>query len=181
MGKYNIRDMRINCFESLRLKYRPISYEDIKDVYEYGADPETCIFLNWGPYKCVEEAQEFVETKILSGDLQWVIIHKEKEKVIGGIRLYDFNETEKSASISYVLNRQYCGQGYMTESLKVIFEIGRQILGLERMYTYYVGENTSSENVMQRAGMKKDPEFLEHIVIKGRNYKEYRYVKEVKI
>lgn len=167
------------CFSSARLNYRPISIKDIEDVYDYGKEAETCKFLGWGPYENVDEARAFVEKKIASEDLQWVIQQGTAGKVIGAIRLYDINLEDKTASVSYILGKKYCGCGYMTESLKAMFQIARG-LGLRRIYTCFVEENLLSEKVMQRAGMTKDLEYRGLITIKGREYVELRYYMEMR-
>lgn len=176
-GMYNcgISELPETYFESKRLRFRPIDKKDIDDVYEYGKDEDTCRFLNWGPYKYKEEAERFVEKKIEEDDLQWVIVLKEIDKVIGAIRVYNVDEKNKAADVSYIQNRQYCSLGYMTESLKALIEYARKVLRLETIYTYYIEENRASENVMKRCGMKKDNIFEEKIIIKGREYIEKRY------
>lgn len=174
-----MNDVDCKRFTSERLNYRPISMEDTEDVYEYGKEAETCRFLGWGPYENIDEARVFVEKKIASEDLQWVIQQGTDGKVIGAIRLYDINPENQTASVSYILGKKYCGCGYMTEGLKTMFQMAKG-LGLRRIYTYFVEENLLSEKVMQRAGMTKDLEYRGSITIKAREYVELRYYMEMR-
>lgn len=161
-------------FDSNRLEFTPISLEDVKEIYEYGKDSNTCRYLGWGPYKNETEAENFVKYKIAADDMQWTIKENSLNKVIGAIRLYDVDKIQRCVSISYILNKQYCGKGYMTESLKALFTVAEK-LGFEYVYTYYVEDNIASEKVMRNASMVKDVDYSEKIYVKGKMYREYRY------
>ena len=170
-----MEDLSQTHYTSTRLEYRPFEPADCKDVYEYGKDAESCRFLMWGPYKNITEAEASVKNKIAESDLQWVIVEKEEKKVIGTIRLYDYNVKDRSGAASYILNRNYTGHGYMLESLQFMFGIAPKIMPIDILYTYYDVENEKSRNVMIKAGMISDDFYEEQMVIKGqlRTFKRY--------
>lgn len=170
-----MKDLEHKCYKSVRLNYRPLELSDCYDVYEHGKDAENCKFLKWGPYKGVEEAEAFIYNKIREDDLIWGIVEKRENKVIGAIRIYDYIDIERSISISYILNRKYSGNGYMTESLKTMFGIAQKIFPIDVIYAYYAVENIKSQNVMIRAGMTSDSFYEEQILVKNRwlTYKRY--------
>ena len=174
----SMSEINNKCFESDRLIFSPISVEDTEGIYKYGKDAETCKFLNWGPYRSIEEADAFVNKKIASDDMQWIIKDRCTGMIVGGIRLYDVDMKNKFASVSYIQNIGNCGNGYMTESLMAMLKFAEDI-GFDTIYTYYIEENTKSEKVMQRAGMEKDEEFSDTVIIKGQMHKEKRYYKKL--
>lgn len=170
-----MKDLEQKCYESMRLNYRPLELSDCVDVYEYGKDEESCKFLKWGPYRAVQEAEAFIDRKIKEDDLLWGIVEKRENKVIGAIRLYGYTDTDRSVSASYILNRQYSGHGYMTESLKAMFDIARKIFPIDVIYAYYAVENTKSQNVMIRAGMASDSFYEEQLLVRNRWLIHRRY------
>lgn len=164
-----MKDLCKSHYESERLEYRPLKPGDYEDVYEYGKDAETCKFLRWGPYKGIEEAEEFVRNKIAESDLQWAIVEKEAKKVIGTIRIYDDDNVERGIAISYILNRKFSGYGYATESLKSLIKIAQEIMKTKAdiLYIYYDIENVKSQNLIIRAGLIRDEVYETQMMIKG--------------
>ncbi len=170
-----MKDLSKTHFASTRLEYRPLVPADCEDVFEFGKDAESCRFLMWGPYQNIKEAEQFVRNKIAESDLSWVIVEKKEKKVIGTIRLYDYDVNDRSGAVSYILNRKYSGRGYMQESLQCMFRIAREIMRIDILYTYYDIENIKSENVMIKAGMVSDNLYEMQMLIKGqlRTFKRY--------
>ena len=58
--------------------------------------------------------------------------------------------------IGFVLAKPYWGQGYMTETLKVLIEWCLQQPNIYRVWAFCDVENTSSARVLQKAGMQKE-------------------------
>lgn len=170
-----MKDLEPKCYESIRLKYRPLELSDCVDVYECGKDAENCKFLKWGPYEGIEEAEAFIDRKIKEDDLIWGIVEKRENKLIGTIRIYGYIDIERSVSVSYILNHKYSGHGYMTESLKTMFDIARKIFPIDVIYAYYAVENTKSQNVMIRAGMASDSFYEEQLLVRNRWLIHRRY------
>ena len=97
---------------------------------------------------------------------------KETNKVIGSIGIVGYKEkNEGEVEIGYILNPDYQGLGFMTESLIGIFKYIKQNNIAKRIVLRHDVENIKSGNVMKRAGMS-----FEGILRKaGKNNYHQRY------
>lgn len=85
----------------------------------------------------------------------------------------ELKKKNNSAEIGYTLNKQYWGNGYITETGKMILELRFERLGLERIFAYHDSENPMSGKVMERLGMT-----CEGTLRKNRIHKK-RYIDDV--
>jgi ribosomal-protein-alanine N-acetyltransferase len=131
--------------DSERLLLRRICQDDITDITEWenGGDSgrEAQLFLDF----CFQQ----YETR---GDGPWGILLKETGKLIGncgyiGIRHF-------CGEVNYYVAPKYRGQGFATEALKILLNLGFTELGLLRIQARCARDNLSSERVMQKIGMK---------------------------
>src|SRR4030095_7756665 len=88
------------------------------------------------------------------------LILKEEEKVIGGCGMQIVGQTSTTAMIGYVLNRNYWNRGIMTEAANLLLEFGFGKLNLHRIYATCDTENTGSERIMQKLGMRREGHFV---------------------
>lgn len=170
----------LNCIlldeiRTTRLLLRPIAERDINDIFEMGKNAETCKLLRWGPYIEKNEAMNFVKKQIEEKQLQFVLVYK--NKVIGTFRLFGnkIQNNNEEIAVSYVLNYDYRGKGFMTEAMNSLFERLFTNYNIDVIYIYFVTENILSENVMKRLKMKKDMGYEETGEMKGKKYKYNRY------
>jgi len=135
-----------------RIVLRKFKKSDAADILVYGSDEETLKFLVWNGLKTIEEAQSAIIEFYWARQGFFAIELKESGKCIGCIDLRLEPEHEKS-SFGYVLNREYWGNGYMTEALFAVLSLGFDKLDLNRIEsTHYVG-NEGSGKVMKKCGM----------------------------
>lgn len=168
--------------QTKRLYLRKLKMEDINDMFEYTSNEETCFYLKWEAHKEISQTEKFIITNLFSkpvNDILWGIESKTEKKLIGVIRMYNINFEKSSIEVSYILNDKYGGNGYMTEALLKCQEIIKEIVEIKNIYAYFVRENTASEKVMQRCGMKKDIDFSAKDIIKGKPVILNRYVKKI--
>lgn len=163
--------------ESERLYFRKLYLEDIQDMFEFCSQKNTCHYLKWGPYSDITQAEAFIREKIQNyenpEDILFGIELKEEKKLIGVIRIY--NITEKSGEVSYILNSLFTGNGYMTEAVKRMINLCFEKLKLVSVKACYAEDNLASEQVMKKAGMKKDNGYEAYEIIKGQEKKLLRY------
>lgn len=135
---------------------RPVKHEDAQDMYEYASDPATAYYV-FPVNQTIEETQKNILNIFLAHPLgKYGIELKSQRKLIGTIYFLNINFDDNNASIGYVLNKKFEGQGYMTESLKMMLNLGFNTVGFERLYAIHAVENRKSEAVMLRAHMKKE-------------------------
>lgn len=172
MEEYSYLLSCYNHLEGKRILLRPVILSDAEDMYEYASDEETVRFV-FEKHPNLEETRKNIANYFMKEPLgKYAIVLKETKKMIGTID-FRIKKENNSAEIGYTLNKQYWGNGYITEAGKMILELGFERLGLERIFAYHDSENPMSGKVMERLGMT-----CEGILRKNRIHKK-RYIDDV--
>ena len=160
-----------------RLLIRLVSIYDYKDYYTFCSNPKVCEYLTFNPYSNVLQAKKAVENMIRSyligSDVNFSIINKENNQVIGSISL-TFSKHTNSADVGYILDEDYWNQKIMSEALTAIINIAFNYYQLDYLTASYIKENRSSEALLRKC------RFNIYDVIEGgfiKNNKKYDLVK----
>lgn len=141
-----------------RLLLRPITLDDVADVFEYAKDPQVGPNAGWKPHEDIEETFEFVRYAIKKRDYGqpgiYAIVHKEHNKVIGTIEVHTYRVFK--GEIGFVLNPNYWNQGIITEASKALIIYAFEILCLKRLTYGYFPFNERSKAVCKKLGFKEE-------------------------
>ena len=93
---------------------------------------------------------------------QLAIVDPADGRLIGncGIRVNDPETRE--ANIGYELDPRHWGRGYATEAARAILAFGFDQLDLHRVWAECVADNTASQRVLEKLGMRREAHFREH-------------------
>ncbi len=141
-----------------RLKLRSPLIEDAPSIFDqYAQDRQVTKYLTWRSHENIETTQKFLQQCINSlatkTEFFWVILPKNKEKVIGMTRL-EFQDYH--ASLGYVLARPYWNQGLMTEALKPLVDWALTQPSIYRVWAVCDRENQASARVLEKVGMTRE-------------------------
>jgi len=75
---------------------------------------------------------------------------------------------EGVAKLGYFYLPRYWGKGYATEAMKAVLQFAFETLGLHKIITGCLKENSRSERVMIKCGMRKEAELLQHVRHEGK-------------
>lgn len=154
-----------------RLKLRELSQDDFQAIHKYAGDLEAVKYTPFGP-NTEEETQEFINRALKQQreqprtDYPLGIVLKHEDKLIGACGIHDV--TEVQASIGYILNRRYWGNGYATEAAKALIDHLFNELGVHRVYATCDPENHASINVLEKVGMSLEGRLRENTIIRGK-------------
>jgi len=109
-----------------------------------------------------------IETYKTKAPSSWGIVHKHSAKLIGTIGFVSVDRTHSRAEVGFALGRKYWSQGLMTEALGEVLRFSFSDMGLNRVVAKCFVENTGSERVMQKVGMKFEGVCREEALIKGK-------------
>lgn len=149
----------MNVYETDRLIVRHWETEDFDDLYDYASNDETVKFLSFPVYKEKETAKQRIQDvrahyETNEYPIDYAIELKEENKVIGSIGIVRYKEkNEGEVEIGYILNKEYNGNGYMTEALIGMFRYIKEQGIAKRIVLKHDVLNFKSGNVMKRAGM----------------------------
>lgn len=167
--------------QTQRLCLRPLHKEDAEAMFAFTSDAATCQFLRWGPHSDIDQVRAFIdralENRKNANDIHWGVCVNGEPGIIGAVHIYQIDLERGQADVSYILNPQYTGKGYMTECVSAIIQACIESLSLRRVYADFVEGNDASMHVMSRCGMAPDPSTPPwETLIKGTSLKTYRYV-----
>jgi [ribosomal protein S5]-alanine N-acetyltransferase len=139
----------MRALETERLLLREFRQEDIGDIIRWQPAPNT---QNTKEI----EAQQFLDFCFQqyreSGMGPWGILLKERGLLVGNCGFPHISF--RYAEVNYYVGPQYRRQGLATEALKALLRFGFGDIGLAGIQGRCTPDNKSSEQVMQKAGMK---------------------------
>jgi [ribosomal protein S5]-alanine N-acetyltransferase len=139
----------MRVLETKRLVLREFHQDDLKDL------------ITWEGTSGVEygevQAQQFLNfcfrQYFTLGLGPWGMLLKKTGGIVGNCSFCHINFNNKSGEVNYFVAPQYRGNGLASEALGAILEFGFGDIGLDRIQARCAPGNTSSERVMQKAGM----------------------------
>jgi ribosomal-protein-alanine N-acetyltransferase len=79
------------------------------------------------------------------------------------------------AEAGYWLGQPYWGRGLTTEALAALLHFGFTELRLNKIFATHIAENPASGRVMQKNGMRKEGELVQHTKRDGRYHDLWQY------
>lgn len=163
------RDTLPEVIDTSRLRLRPWELTDVEDVLSYAQDPEWSRFLRALPVPYTRnDAEKFVARQLLldrSTHPAWAIVLE--GTVVGGINLrLDFEH--RLAEMGYSVARRHWNQGYMTEAAGAVIDAAFTTHpDLNRVGAMADVDNTASQRVMEKVGMRKEGVLRQNRVERG--------------
>ena len=159
---------------------RQIEESDAQDYFDYMNRDEMEGFLTKENRpqtldKAVEEVKYWGSLFPTKRSIYWAIAIKETNKMVGtaGFNLISFANSR--AEISYDLNPEYWGKGFMLKSIKGILKYADYALGLVRVQATVIIDNGRSIKVLERCGFKKEGFLEKYEVVEGKHKDYYMY------
>lgn len=156
--------------ETERLVLRPFMERDAEDVFEYLKEPAVncfaCMKLN-----SLDEAKAEMKKRKGETEYYFAITLKSSGKVIGEIEAYpepgDPHAGESSIrdtfSPCWMLNDAYQGMGYAYEAAHAFLDHLFKQANARRVYAYVEDDNTSSQHLCEKLGMRREGVFREFV------------------
>ncbi len=157
--------------QSKRLLLRPFAVSDAPRVQQLAGDREIAATTSLIPHPYPDgEAERWISThpqSFANGEsARFAITLRADSLLIGAIGL-EIQPKHNRAEVGYWIGRNYWGQGYATEALRVVLTYGFS-RGLHRIWAEHFAHNPSSGRVMQKAGMRHEGTLRHHMVKWGR-------------
>ncbi len=145
--------------------------EDSEAIYYYRSDFIENKYQGWHP-DSVEEVREYIKHMPQTFDvadvcLQLVIIRLIDNRLIGDMGIIFSNHDNMQAEIGCTLHKHFQGKGYATEALKAIVDYLFLSLKKHRVMASIDPRNTSSLQLIERLGFRKEGHFKESYFLRG--------------
>ena len=144
--------------ETERLILRRYREEDYEDLYEYLSDPEV---VKYEPYRPMDREETRRELAFRIADAKMIAVElKNTGKLIGNV--YLGKREFEALEIGYVLNRDFWGLGYASESCLALIQWTFDH-GIHRIYAECDPENENSRKLLERMGFAREGHLKENV------------------
>jgi RimJ/RimL family protein N-acetyltransferase len=140
-----------------RLFLRPISVEDLEDVYPHVTDPEIARHMSWEPHKNKGQTLEFLER--LQAEMHnektytWsIFINNQFCGIVSLLSILRKHRalTYNRGELAYWVSRDFHKKGIMTEACKHVIDFAFSDLNLHRLTVSHATENKASEALIKK-------------------------------
>lgn len=134
--------------------------DGLADFHEYSANPELYKFLEYDPFKTIEESRAYLLKLINRSTLEnghyWFIKLEKEMKIIGTFGVLDIDIKKGSAEIGYGLSPEYWGKGYFNEALILVLTYVFKKLQFHRIWAKTQSNNIPSIRALEKCGFTKE-------------------------
>jgi len=142
-----------------RLQMREFTLDDVDAVYEFSTNTDVTRFTgDEGEVKNKKDAENLIKSIWLAeyekyGYARYALIHKGDQKVIGFCGVKYIPEFDLP-DIGYRMLPEYWGKGLGTEAVRAALKYARTELGLNKIIGEVVKENTASNKLLLKVGLR---------------------------
>ncbi|MBT7950556.1 MAG: GNAT family N-acetyltransferase, partial [Gammaproteobacteria bacterium] len=123
--------------ETSRLIIRLVEENDIPNLFDVNGDDEVTLYLPYETWQTIEDGNNWYERMCslhaTNTVLQFVIVEKESDRVIGSCLLFRLEEASARAEIGYVMGRAYWKKGFTFEALSGLVKYAFEDCSLRRL------------------------------------------------
>lgn len=139
--------------ETKNLILRRMDNKDTDDIFQMRKDPRMNEYTDTKPDKNPQETKDYIEkmNKGVDADkwIIWAIEHKQSQKVIGSISIWNINIEQRNAELGYGIIPDYQGKGLMKESLLSVIDYGFNVMNLRALHAYTEQDNIKSIKLLE--------------------------------
>lgn len=150
----------VDHIQSKRLHLRKLELSDAAAIYDIFSSSEVTRYWSSPQMTELAEAETFIRQTHKGftdgGLLQWGVIEKDTDKLIGTCAFSGWDKTHRHAEIGFALHREYWGIGLMKEILTEFIPFGFNELGLHRLEADADPRNVASVKLLEHFGFKRE-------------------------
>jgi RimJ/RimL family protein N-acetyltransferase len=146
--------------ETERLRLRPLTMDDVDNLFELDSDPEVMRYLSGGPATPREVIADEILPRFIrigeqySGFGYWAGLEKTTSAFLGWFSLAPTRDGDTSeAELGYRLLRSAWGRGYATEGSRALIDKAFAETDVQRIIATTYQDNLGSRRVMEKSGL----------------------------
>jgi [ribosomal protein S5]-alanine N-acetyltransferase len=160
------------CLETERLVLREIVKTDAEALFYIFSNKEVMQYWSCHPFQSVDQASILIERigEVLhSGKgIEWAIALKGKNTLIGKCRFNPWHREHCRAEISYILSREYWGQGIAKEALSAMMTYGFKYMELHSIEAQVTPGNYASIQLLEKLGFVLEGHLRESFLVEDK-------------
>ncbi len=139
--------------ETERLILRPLSLDDLNEVFKWTGDPRVNKYMIYPLYKNPEDGREWLSHLYENEkNIDYGFVYKETGELIGSGGMY-YHEDIDAWRIGYNLAYDFWKKGLAVEAMERIIEYGRSKFDIKIIDGEFCVDNYGSRRVMEKLGM----------------------------
>ena len=147
--------------ETKRLRLRPTTPSDASAIQKSASAREIADTMISLPHPYPDgEAERYVAHKQAEREAgrsaTFTIEDQQEGTFCGLIELRDIDREHSQGELSFWLDKELWGRGYMSEVVQSILRYGFEVLDLNRLYAYHMLMNPSSGRVLEKNGFRRE-------------------------
>ena len=147
--------------ETARLRLRTPVLEDAQTLSTLWSDPDVTKYIPIVLFRTLKELEEFIPLTRQRwrerGFGMLIVTTKENDTVIGYCGLQFLNSSPQ-VEIYYGFSKNAWDQGFATEAARAMLRFAFETVKLDSVAGVTQPENTASQKVLEKIGLKRDPE-----------------------
>jgi len=155
-----------------RLLLRPVSCNDLNEVFFLRSDAEVMRYIGKPPAASPEETIAYIHdlenAVAVNEGIVWAITLKNEPALIGLIGFRRFYKEHYRGELGYGLHPGYHGKGIMQEAFTAVLTYGFEALGLHSVEANVDKENIASIKLLERNNFVKEAHFRENYFFEGK-------------
>ncbi len=158
--------------QSERLLLRKLTGQDVTDIFEIYSDPDVMMYFDDRyAFTALAEAEQMISgynqaIHDMNG-MRWGIVLKESGKLIGTCGFHAISDYHKRIEVGYDLNRNFWGNGFMSEALSLIIDHAYNHSEVNRIEAYVETPNKASRSLLEKLGFRMEGILREHEMCRG--------------
>jgi len=144
-----------------RLRLRPIDPSDAVEIQRAASAREIADTMISVPHPYpAGEAERYVARQLAEQEegrsVTFIIEHRADRKFCGLIEIRSIDREHSHAELSFWLERESWGRGYMSEVIHAILPYGFQELRLNRFYAFHMMRNPACGRILEKNGFVQE-------------------------
>lgn len=159
--------------EGKRVILQVLKESDVSCIVEITNDRDVLRFMSLPCPFTLRNARDLVDESRISfkngSGYDFGIFLKESKELVGVVRLMSIDQTNQNAEIGYWIGKDYQGNGYSRDALKLVLDFGFKRLRLFRISAKVMHLNVVSINLVKKFGFRQEGR-LRKAILKDRNW-----------
>jgi len=169
-------------FRGDKIYFRHLTTDDLSLMVAWENNPENWKISSTSKPYTRSQIEEFINLNqdiYIQTQLRLIICLTNTSEVIGNIDLFDFEPEHKRVGIGILIDNKYRNQGYANQSVQLVEEYCKVILGIKNIFCNILTDNELSIKLFERNKYKRigvKPNWHLH---NDKWFDEFTYLKEI--
>ena len=156
---------QMEILETQKCILRPITLDDVDDLYEYYSKPDVVKFLPIKVHKIPSDTTRFIKSFFINNYERgrighYAVLLKNQNKVIGNVGFNNISQNATNGEIGICLNPDFWGNNLAYELTEVLLQYGFNKLNLNYIYAITYNDNIYSKRYLEKLNFTHNNDFV---------------------